>query len=64
MIILYHLIVLINDMIITLIKPLSYFYKIKPNENKSKIFNNNNLKIEKPKDKRFKILKYKKINLN
>ena len=49
-----------NDMLITLIKPLTYIYKIKSykiNQNYLKI---NNLKIEIPKDKRFKVLYYKK----
>ncbi len=49
-----------NDMIITLVKPLSFFYKIEPmkiNQNYLKI---NNLRIEKPVDKRFSLLNYRK----
>ncbi len=50
----------INDMIITLIKPLSFFIKIPPINTKQKYLNINNLKIEKPVDKRFLILNYRK----
>ena len=49
-----------NDMIITLIKPLTYFYRLNnfmPNQNYLK---NSNLIIEKPFDNRFKIFKYRK----
>ena len=48
-----------NDMIITLIKPLSFFYKVRPMSIKQKYFNIENFKIEKPADKRFSILKYR-----
>ena len=47
-------------MIITLLKPLSFFYKIKPMTFKQNYLNNANLKIEKPIDKRFSILNYRK----
>ena len=50
----------INDMIITLIKPLSFFYKIKPIKINQNYFNVDNLKVEIPIDKRFKILNYRK----
>ena len=50
----------INDMLVTLIKPLSFFYKIKPMQIKQNYLSLNNLKIEKPNDKRFKLLKYRK----
>ena len=49
----------INDMIITLIKPLSYFYKIKSLPIKKNYLNINNLKIQTPNDKRFPIFKFK-----
>ena len=49
-----------NDMIITLIKPLSFFYKIKTIKIKQNYLNIDNLKIEKPVDKRFSILNYRK----
>ncbi len=49
-----------NDMIITLIKPLSFFYDIKYLPLKQNYLNVKNLKIEKPEDKRFKIFKYQK----
>ena len=48
-----------NDMIITLIKPLSFFYKINPISIKQNYLNINNLKIEKPVDKRFSIFNFK-----
>ena len=47
-------------MIITLIKPLSFFYKIKPIKINQNYFNVDNLKVEIPVDKRFKILNYRK----
>ena len=47
-------------MIITLIKPLSFFYEIKPMTINQNYFNNDNLNIEKPFDKRFSILNYRK----
>ncbi len=53
-----------NDMLITLIKPLSYFYKIKSNNLNQSYLNINNLLIEKPKDKRFTIFKYQKDLMN
>ena len=53
-----------NDMIITLIKPLSYFYKIDPMKLNNNYLNVNNLKIEKPLDNRFKIFKYHKKLIN
>ena len=49
-----------NDMLITLIKPLSLFYKIKPMSLNQSYLNFNNLKIEKPTDDRFKLLVYRK----
>ncbi len=49
-----------NDMIITLIKPLSYFYNIASMPINKKYLNSGNLKLEIPKDKRFLTLKYKK----
>ena len=49
-----------NDMIVTLIKPLSFFYNIQPMTLKQNYINTNNLKIEKPVDKRFLILNYRK----
>jgi len=54
----------VNDMIITLIKPLSFFYVIKPIFFKKNYLNITNLKIEKPIDKRFKIFKYRKVLTN
>ena len=55
-----------NDMIITLTKPLSYYYKINRPRYNNNFLNLNNLRLEKPKDKRFKVLNYKKklMNLN
>ena len=50
----------LNDMIITLLKPLSFFYEIKPMSINQNYFYNNNLNIEKPIDKRFSILNYRK----
>ena len=49
-----------NDMLITLIKPLSLFYKIKPMSFNQSYLNFNNLKIEKPIDDRFSLFNYKK----
>ena len=54
----------VNDMLITLIKPLSFFYKIEPLKLNYNYLNSNNLKIEKPQDDRFKIFKYKKKLMN
>ena len=54
----------VNDMMITLIKPLSFFYDIKPKSLKKYYLNIENLKIEKPIDKRFKIFKYRKVLTN
>ncbi len=50
----------INDMIITLVKPLSFFFTIKSKKIKQNYLNINNLKIEKPDDKRFPLLNYRK----
>ena len=47
-------------MLITLVKPLSYFYKINSKLKDQNYLSLNNLKIEKPNDKRFKLLKYRK----
>ena len=49
-----------NDMLITLIKPLSLFYKIKPMSFNQSYLNFNNLKIEKPIDDRFSLFNYRK----
>ena len=49
-----------NDMLITLIKPLSLFYKIKPMPFNQSYLNFNNLKIEKPIDDRFSLFNYQK----
>tara|TARA_Y200000002_G_scaffold351329_1_gene329251 strand:+ start:44 stop:1135 length:1092 start_codon:yes stop_codon:yes gene_type:complete len=49
-----------NDMLITLIKPLSFFYNIKPMSIKQSYLNFNNLKIEKPIDDRFSLFNYRK----
>ena len=46
-----------NNMLITLIKPLSYFYKIKSLKNNNKFLNIENLKLIIPNDNRFKVLK-------
>ena len=54
----------VNNMMITLIKPLSYYYKNFSFYSKQSYLNINNLKIEKPMDKRFLIFKYKKKLLN
>ncbi len=54
----------INDMLITLIKPLSFFYKIQPLKPNYNYLSINNLKIEKPNDPRFQIFKYKKKLMN
>ncbi len=48
----------INDMIISLIKPLSYFFEIPSMPIKKNYLNINNLKIERPNDKRFPIFRY------
>tara|TARA_A100001011_G_scaffold363233_1_gene412988 strand:+ start:1659 stop:2750 length:1092 start_codon:yes stop_codon:yes gene_type:complete len=50
----------LNDMLITLIKPLSLFYTIKPLSFNQSYLNFNNLKIEKPNDDRFLLFKYRK----
>ena len=53
----------LNDMIITLLKPLSFFYEIKPMKLIRNIFIMINLKIEKPMIKDLKYLNIpKKIN--
>ena len=54
----------INDMLITLIKPLSFFYKTEPLKLNYNYLNINNLKIEKPQDNRFQIFTYKKKLMN
>tara|TARA_B100000963_G_scaffold18236_1_gene13942 strand:+ start:6112 stop:7203 length:1092 start_codon:yes stop_codon:yes gene_type:complete len=48
-----------NDMIITLIKPLSFFYKMKPAQLKQNYLNAQNLILEKPIDTRFAFFNYK-----
>lgn len=56
----------VNDMLITLIRPLSYFFNINLNQKNHEIFNTNNFNIEKFNDKRFKInslfSKFTKLN--
>ena len=47
-----------NDMLITLIKPLIFFYNIKPMTINQNYLNLDKLRIEIPRDERFKILKY------
>ena len=47
-----------NDMLITLTKPLAYFYNFKLKINNSNIFNRDNFLIEPFNDKRFKIIRY------
>ena len=47
-----------NDMLITLTKPLKYFYKVKLNLNESFFYNIENYHFEKFRDKRFKIIEY------
>ncbi len=49
-----------NDMLLTLIKPLSVYYKINEMKINQNYLNLKNLKVEKPNDKRFTIFKYKK----
>ena len=52
-----------NNMLITLIKPLTYFYDINPVKNDFKFLNAKNLKLIIPNDHRFKVLKiYKKLS--
>ena len=52
-----------NNMIITLIKPLSYFFKLEPLKKDNKFLNFENLKLVVPNDDRFKVLKsYKKLS--
>ena len=53
-----------NNMLITLIKPLSKYFNIKPFTFKQKYLNTKNLNIIRPNDKRFKIFSYKKRLLN
>ena len=53
-----------NDMLITLVKPLTYFYKIKSLKINQNYLKTNNLTIEIPNDKRFKALNYKKKLMN
>ena len=47
-----------NDMLITLIKPLSHFYKINSFQFDQKYLNLDNIQLLSPIDKRFKIFKY------
>ena len=49
-----------NDMLITLIKPLSFFYNIKPLKIDNNYLDVKNLSLIVPKDNRFKIFKYYK----
>ena len=49
-----------NDMLLTLIKPLSEYYKINEMKINQNYLDLKNLKVEKPNDKRFTIFKYKK----
>ena len=49
-----------NDMLITLIKPLTYFYKIKPMKINQNYLDKGKLMLEIPKDKRFKVFTNKK----
>ena len=51
-------------MLITLIKPLSLFYKIKPLPFNQSYLNFNNLKIERPTDDRFSLFNYRKELIN
>ena len=53
-----------NSMLITLIKPLSYFYNLKSVNLKQKYFDSKNLGLIIPDDIRFKTLKYYKILKN
>jgi 1-deoxy-D-xylulose-5-phosphate reductoisomerase len=54
-----------NDMIVTLIYPLSFFFKFKfLNNSKSLMFDHQNMTLEKFNDKRFKIIKYFNILKN
>tara|TARA_A100001035_G_scaffold266692_1_gene249995 strand:- start:3982 stop:5073 length:1092 start_codon:yes stop_codon:yes gene_type:complete len=51
-----------NNMLITLMKPLSYFYELKPLKKDVKFLNIDNLRLKVPNDNRFKVLKiYKKL---
>ena len=54
----------VNDMLITLVKPLSLYYKIPSFKFRQNYLDLSNLKIEIPNDKRFKIFKNKKKLLN
>ncbi len=49
-----------NDMLVTLIKPLRFIYNLNRAQLKQYYFDFNNLKIEKPNDKRFPIFRIKK----
>ncbi len=53
-----------NNMLITLIKPLTSFFDLKPLKFNQKYFNSKNLNILKPKDTRFEIFQYKKNLMN
>ena len=48
-----------NNMLITLVKPLTYFYKINAFKSKNKFLDKKNLIIERPNDKRFAVFKFK-----
>ena len=50
----------INDMLITLIKPLSFFYNIEPLKLNSNYLNTNNLKVEIPQEAFIGVLKINK----
>ena len=54
----------INNMLITLVKPLSFYFKLSTFKIEHNYLNINNLKIEKPNDRRFSIFKNKKKLLN
>ena len=54
----------VNDMLVTLVKPLSLYYKIPSFKFRQNYLDISNLKIEIPNDKRFKIFKNKKKLLN
>ena len=53
-----------NNMLITLIKPLRFFYELKPIKITQKYLNTKNLNILKPKDRRFEIFRYKNRLMN
>ena len=53
-----------NDMLITLVKPLTYFYKINSFKINQNYLDPHKLKLEIPNDRRFKVLNYKKKLMN